>query len=602
MLRALFGYEKHFQMVDDVYKGRSGSEEKLSKLITYLKSRTSTIPSTLDYLKIRAGEEVYSTHRLKTGSKVLRLIIDQLRGVSICYESRIIRIFVGVIREILQLKRKGDFEYSDHQEFLDVFTYFFKTVPIRAYESERYIRKILFIATQAAKDVKNSDGIAEGLSLDDEAEYNEKNVLETTNVWKDEGRQAGDFRMHGDEQGGEISNARFEYFFLEIIHTLMGMEDILRIDYDEKYKWLVGSLMKHGEVNSSKRMEIFKAVAGKANIISGNSLIYYVLKNASWMGKSCVGTLTEYLGPDLYPQIILQANMNILERGKRVHRDKKIGRSKAVGECEFLVREALGVLNEYEVLHLNQKEIVVSFFSILEMFFSRDDSKLPFIIPYVRKYFEKCKPISDVFYRFLKKILQDKEVSGYTEDLRTTIFDEIQRYFVVHSDWIPNPKFMTLLLGAGTGESAGFCCKILYLAKDYFMGRALKPFVKERVMRRLRVLFCETENRDIQYLLMDLVGDGVSKDSHYKILCLFGAKKILNEELVKEMYKGRYLNVSEVLFGEFGCEALEPYDLDTEKRMEEIESEKKKAQDCELDVKFRRHTRIALVDYEKHFR
>lgn len=600
MLRALFGYEKHFQMVDDVYKVGTAGEEKLSRLITYLKSKTSTIPSALDYLKARAREEVQDTHRLKTGSKVLRQIIDQLRGVSICYESRIIRIFAGVIQEILQLKKNGDFEYSDHQEFLDVFIHFFKTVPIRAYESERYIRRILFIATKAAR---GFDSIECDMDDGNSEEYVEKKTYEGAMASSDETSSQWSFKGNGYEEKGEISNAKFEYFFLEVIHTLMEVEDILRIHYDEKYRWLVGSLMKHGEVNSAKRIEIFRLVAEKANIISGNSFIYYVLKHASQIRKSCVGILTEYLESSLYPQIILQVNMNVLERGRRLCRKEKSGNNGVIKECEFLVGEATEVLKEYEVMHLNQKEIVLSFFSIFEMFFSQECDEFLFIISYVREYFEKYKPISDIFYRFLKKIFQEREPGKYTGNLKTIVFGEIQRYFVVHSSCIPSTRLMTLLLNSAVGESTSFCCKILYLAKDYFMARTLRPFAKERVMGRLRILFHETGNKDILYLLVDLVGHNISRDDHYKTLCVLNTRKVLNEQLIREIYKGRYSGVSEALSSEFGCEALEPYDPNLDKEMYEAETGGRKGCNHELrGERPRRCTRIALIDYEKHFR
>ncbi|AFM97806.1 hypothetical protein EHEL_020500 [Encephalitozoon hellem ATCC 50504] len=600
MLRALFGYEKHFQMVDDVYKTGTMGEEKLSRLITYLKSKTSTVPSTLDYLRARAREEVQVTHRLKTGSRVLRQIIDQLRGVSICYESRMIRIFAGVIQEILQLKKDGNFEYSDHQEFLDVFIHFFKTVPIRAYESERYIQKILFIATKAAGGLAT---IEYGMSDDNYVENTGRRMHSGASGSSDDVGGRYSPKRSICEGRGEISNARFEYFFLEVIHTLMEVEDILRIYYDEKYKWLVGSLMKHGEVNSAKRTEIFRLVARKANIISGNSLIYHMLKHASWIKKSCVGILTEYLESNLYPQIILQVNMNILERGGRLCRKEGSDNSSVVKECEFLVGEATGVLKRYDVMHLNQKEIVLSFFSIFEMFFSQEDGEFLFIIPYIREYFEKCKPISDIFYRFLKKIFQERKPNKYTRNLKVTMFGEIQRYFVVHSNCVPSTRFITLLLNYTGDESMSFCCKILYLTKDYFMARTLKPFIKERVMGRLRVLFHETDNKDILYLLMDLVEHDISRDDHYKILCLLNTRKVLNEQLVRELYKGRYSSIEEALFSEFGCEVLEPYDLELDKRMYEGGSGGSKG--CENEVcgeKPLRCTRIALIDYEKHFR
>nr|AGE95523.1 hypothetical protein ECU02_0560 [Encephalitozoon cuniculi] len=605
MLRVLFGYEKHLQMVDDVYKDGSADDEKLSKFITYLKSRTSIIPSTLDYLRVRAREEVHNIHRLKIGSKLLRQIIDQLRGVSICYESRIIRIFVGVIKEILRLKRNGDFEYSDHQEFLDVFKHFFGTVPIRAYESERYIRKILFIATEATKVTVSSDGAETGFDDEDGRVVDDGGeAYGRAGISDDETSSLTDLEKYKNEERGEISNARFEYFFLEVMHTLMEVEDILRIDHDEKYKWLVGSLMKREEVNSAKRIEIFRLVAGKANIISGNSLIYYVLKYGSCMRKSCARILTEHLEPDLYPQIILQVNMNILERGKKLYRDRRgAGDSRAVEECEFLAQEGVEVLSSYEVLHLNQKEIVLSFFSIFEMFFSGEDDKFLFIVSYAREYFEKCRPISDVFYRFLKKIFQEQEPGRYTENFRAAMFGEIQRYFVVHSDCIPNARFMTLLLNSAVGEFVPFCCKILYLAKDYFMARTLNPFMRERAMGRLRALFYQTGNRDILYLLVDVVGHDASRDDQYKTLCLFSEKKILREQLVREMYKGRYSSVSEILSSEFGCESLKPYDLDEDRRICETVDPGGKARNCEyLMSGTRRCTRIALIDYERHFR
>ena len=62
-------------------------------------------------------------------------------------------------------------------------------------------------------------------------------------------------------------------FFLEIIHTLMGVEHILRTGYDETNGWLVNSLIRPGEVNSLKRKEMFRLVIQKENIISRFSLI-----------------------------------------------------------------------------------------------------------------------------------------------------------------------------------------------------------------------------------------------------------------------------------------------------------------------------------------
>ena len=63
-----------------------------------------------------------------------------------------IKIIIGLIKEVLRLKKIGRLEYSDHRSFLDVFIYFFETVSIRTHKSEKYIRRILFVATGGDKD------------------------------------------------------------------------------------------------------------------------------------------------------------------------------------------------------------------------------------------------------------------------------------------------------------------------------------------------------------------------------------------------------------------------------------------------------------------
>ena len=152
-----------------------------------------------------------------------------------CYESRTIKIFIFVIKEILMLKKIGIFEYSDHQEFLDVFVCFFETVPIRTHKSEKYIRRILFVATGLTKTIVNPDSNRFDLLSDDNGvECSKGFATNETTESDDESSIIVDFQGCEVKDLNEISDARFDYLFLKIIHTLMGVEDFLWTDYDEK--------------------------------------------------------------------------------------------------------------------------------------------------------------------------------------------------------------------------------------------------------------------------------------------------------------------------------------------------------------------------------
>lgn len=610
MLGGLFSHEKHIQMVSDVYKDNAVNEEKLSKLMTYLKSKTSNIPSALDYLKIKAREEVYSSHQLRVTSRILRSIIEQLRSVSICYESRTIKIFIGIIKEVLRLKKIGKFEYSDHQEFLDVFTYFFSTVPIRAHKSERYIRRILFVATGVTRTIMDPDrNRLDLLSDDNGAECYRGFVAAEVTGSDDETSSLVDFQGCEVRDLNEISDARFDYLFLEIIHTLMGVEDILRTDYDEKYGWLVNSLIRPGEVNSLKRREIFRLVVQKANVISGHSLIYYVLKYSSCMKKSNMDILLEQLQPNLYPQIVLQTNMNILEIGRGLSRETcEDGSSRddtGLEECKLLVRDVMDILGKYEISHLNQKEIALSFFNILKTFFSEKpgcEDAFDFVLAYVREYFERCRFVSDVFYGFLRRILQGFP-DRYTERLKTTIFEEVQRYFIIHSAHISDPKFIVLLLNSSTKEFGTFCCKILYIAKDYFITRTLKPSVREGIMGKLRSLFYKTGNKDLFHLLVELMRHDIPLKDQYKIVCLLKDMGLLGDKLVHELSQGKYVDVGGFISGKLNRTSIEPYNVDDDEKiygmyLNSINRGMGRHRCPETGTKSRRHSRIMLVDYD----
>lgn len=612
MLGRLFSYEKHIQMVSDVYQNNTANEEKLSKLITYLKSRTSNIPNVLDYLKVRAREEVYSSHQLKVTSRIVRSIIDQLRGVSICYESRTIKVFIGVVKEVLRLKRIGSFEYSDHQEFLDVFVYFFETVPIRTHKSEKYIRRILFVATGVTRTIVNPDRNKLNILSDDGLEHGRNVSADEAAESDDESSSIVDF--HGCEVSdlSEMSDARFDYFFLEIIHTLVRVEDVLGTDCDEKYGWLVNSLVRPGEVNSHKRKEIFRLVVQRANIISGHSLIYYVLKYGSQMGKSSVDVLLEQLQPNLYPQVILQTNINILEKGGCLSStgvdggsgDMDASERYKAEECMILAKDATDILNRYDISHLNQREITLSFFNIMRMFFSREPcaaDRFCFIMTYVREYFEKCRFISDVFYGFLRRLVQDPGCVKYTERLRCTVFEEIQRYFIIHSVHISDPRFIILLLNSSTDVFEEFCCKILYMVKDYFITRTLKPSMREGIMGKVRSLFHRTGNRDLFHLLVELMRHEIPLKDQYKILCLINDKGLLDARLIQELYCGGYKGLEELLADRFNKPVIDGYTPEDDERVYEtyvLNTGTSRPRHPGSREKSRRHSRIMLVDYD----
>lgn len=583
MLGRLFKHEKHIRMVADVYQNGGGSEERLSKLITYLKSKTSSIPCVLDYLKTRAREEVSASGQLRTGSRILRMIVDQLRGVSICYESRMIRIFVGVVKEILRLKRAGRFEYSDHQEFLDLFVYFFETVPIRTHKSEKYIRKILLAATGVT-----GTGLGGGCRPD---------LLSDDGEWKrlpgeavgSEDESSSTVDVAGCDGDGEMADAWFDYLFLEMIHTLMGVENILQTDYDEKYGWLVNSLIRPGEMNSLKRREVFRLVAQKANAINVHSLVYYVLRYSSDMGRASGEVLLELLQCNFYTHIVLQTNINILEKGE-------VGR---VGECRILVQDALGVLQSHEISHLNQKEIALSFFNILKMFFSEPDNRFGFVLGYVREYFERCRAVSEVFYGFLKRMF----LSGarYSESLKMTVFEEIERYFVIHSTYVSDPRLVVFLLNLAGRDDEAFCCRILYILKDFFMARMLQPSVREGIMGKLRALFHRTGNRDLQHLLMDLMRHETPAKDQYRIVCVLDGRGVLDDSLVVEMCQGRYSGVRDLLSRLFEGREVDVYCVEEDEKMYErcVGNLRSGAgRRCGEVERSRRRSRIALVDYE----
>ncbi|TBU17051.1 hypothetical protein CWI40_020360 [Ordospora colligata] len=595
MLKSLFGYESHVQMVRDVYRKDCISEEKLSKLITYMKSRTSCIPSVLDDLCGKIEEEMQSTHRLKTGSRVLRLIIDQLRDVSICYESRMLKIFVGIVKKILVLKKMGIFEYSDHQEFLDVFRYFFETVPIRTHESDKYIRKILFIAasvTRATVDLKVS------------SRHNEELLVFLSDDGMDDGREMDGYSEDSEESNiiglseetgsEEMSGMKFEYLFLEVIHSLMSVENVLRAGYNEKYRWLVNSLMKPGEVNDAKKMEILEMVGKKANEIGGSSFVYYVLRYGSVMKRSCLDILTRCLESNLYPQVILQANVNILEQKRRVEERNEIY------ECEFLVREVVGFLSGHEIVHLDQKEIVWSLLHVLRMFFSNGyQPEFEFVILYVRVYFEKCMRISDVFYGFLKKMYEGDGLC--TADLRGVILSEIERYLLRNSGCIFDARFVSYLLSPPTNDAMPAHCRILYLSRDGFMRMAAKPLMREKIMGKLRLLLYRSGSVDAHNLVVEIVRSEVFRSDRYKMLCLMNERRMLSEVWMRDVYIENYIEINEMIDKECGGRYLEEYDFE-EDRMIYEECLAKPNQRCENVCKGRRKSRISLIDYENHFR
>ena len=189
--------------------------------------------------------------------------------------------------------------------------------------------------------------------------------------------------------------------------------------------------------------------------------------------------LLEQLQANLYPQIILQANINILERGESLFEVEVYGSLKKmqlkndtrIEEFKLLVKDATDILSKYEISHLNQREIELS-----SLIFSR--------------------------YFSMKSLIPGS--IKYTERLRLVIFEEIQRYFIIHSTHILDPKFIIFLLNSSTNEFKAFCCKILYIVKDYFRTWTLKPSVREGIMGKLRSLFYKTRNKHLFHLLIDL--------------------------------------------------------------------------------------------------
>jgi len=596
MLKSLFGYESHVQMIRNVYRKDSMSEEKLSKLITYMKSNASSIPSVLDDLREKIEEEMQSTHRLKIGSRVLRLMIDQLRDVSICYESRMVNIFVGIVKKILALKKMGFFEYSDHQEFLDVFRYFFETVAIRTHESEKYIRTILLIATSVTKAT---------IAVKASKRHNEESPVILSDDGMDDGTEMDSCSDGSDESnmaefdqenagGEEMSGVKFEYLFLEVIHSLMEVKNVLRAGYDEKYRWLVNSLMKPGEVNDAKKREILGLVGKKANEIGGSSFVYYVLRYGSVMKRPCLDILTRCLECNLYPQVILQANVNILERRRRFEEGNEID------ECEFLVREAIGFLSAHDVVHLDQKEMVWSLFYVLEMFFSNGyRPEFEFVILYVRVYFEKCMQISDVFYEFLKKMYEESGLC--TADMRGVILAELDRYLLRNTGCIFDARLVIYLLSPPTDGTVPAHCRILYLSRAGIMRMAAKPLMGERIMGKLRLLLYRSGNMDVQKLVIEMAMSGVFRNDWHKMFCVMNEKGMLSESHMKEMYGDKYIEINEMIDKECGGRNLEGYSFEEDKMLYE-ECLARPNQYYESVCKGRRKPRIGLIDYESYFR
>jgi hypothetical protein len=599
MLGRLFSSERHIQMVNSVYQGNTLNEEKLSKLITYLKSRTSNISRVLDYLEVCARSELCSSHQLKTTARILRAIIDDLKGASICYESRVTRMFITIIREILKLKEMGRFEYSDHQEFLDLFSYFFGCVPIRTYKSEKYIRKILLIATCATRTIADPSRSRYHLTSEDSLSGGEGAAqCDTTES------ESSDMVEEGVKGPSNISDPRFDFLFLEVIDVLTSTKGLLRAGYDEKYNWLGNSLVRQDGVNSTKRREILRGIIQKATIVNSHSLLYYILKYSSIMGAVDVWMLAENLQPSLFPQIVLQANLNILERGEAMIKDGELvaEEDQRLKECRILVRAATDVLLNHELSYLNQREIELSFFSILRIFFSTDlkaKCDFSFLTEYLRRYFEKSMFISEIFYGFLKRISQGQK--KHTAFFKLVVYEEIQRYYLMHEAPVANHRTVLLLLNAADGEFAPHASKILVAIKGYFTERTTKPAAKEAVAGRLRAVFYKRESEDILSVLVHIMKN--EPREQYKTLCLLREKGYLTDAVLEEVYGSNCGGYSCIARDKFDRGSLEGYDLESDEKVynQFLTNLNKGGPRIKADVMEtfgKRESRIRLVEYD----
>ncbi|TBU03547.1 hypothetical protein CWI39_0950p0020, partial [Hamiltosporidium magnivora] len=217
---------KYQSIIKQIYYKEEGDDQKISLLIHYIKSKPERIKKVFSYLKEKCRKEFEISQSVKITCKIITSVIEELSEYSIYFETEILKIFIIIFGEILQIKSTKTSQVVYSHEFLNLFEYFFKTLQLKTYKSEKYINMIIRIIT---RELENIEIKAKYNEIDFCSDQNEPLTIKNTGEEYTDVNQYLNSENNSEKYGDSITPT---------IHTLShsGSNYSKSSSYEEKYK------------------------------------------------------------------------------------------------------------------------------------------------------------------------------------------------------------------------------------------------------------------------------------------------------------------------------------------------------------------------------
>ncbi|TBU13309.1 hypothetical protein CWI38_0472p0030 [Hamiltosporidium tvaerminnensis] len=371
---------KYQSIIKQIYYKEEGDDQKISLLIHYIKSKPERIKKVFSYLKEKCRKEFEISQSVKITCKIITSVIEELSEYSIYFETEILKIFLIIFGEILQIKSTKTSQVVYSHEFLNLFEYFFKTLQLKTYKSEKYINMIIRIITRELENIeikakyneidfcsdqnepltiKNTGeeytDVNQYLNSENNSEKYGDSITPTIHTLSHSGSNYSksssyeekykqsediieyDYNSEESSESSESSTSEisFDYqsagcvpsksdvnndlYFLKFLSAIIITKDFFIANYREKYQNIVNCLFKKDKLNISERNEILSHMARACNILNSSCFIYLVLDYSSRLKLDLINDiLLTNLQKATHPHIVIESNQIFMEEIEKV--------------------------------------------------------------------------------------------------------------------------------------------------------------------------------------------------------------------------------------------------------------------------------------------